>query len=738
MAKRSLRSLCFLVLGTASLLSGAPLQAATYYVSPSGNDGNAGTSTSAPWKTIGKANARLLPGDTVLVMPGTYAETIDPASSGTPAAPISYKAYNAGNKPKIVGRGAAPSWLGGTVSIDQSYIVVDGFALKQAITATGFSYNAMLKGSHNTLRNNVFQNPRTDLDAQWKLDGQHEEAVYLDGAGHLIENNLIERFYIGISVNGTLHTIRGNTIRASLLDAIRLYSDTGKIMGILIENNTLNGSWASDGVQTNGKSDTLQQNGGSQYPTTCGIVVRNNVIYDNAENGVDLKGSCHIVVEGNTIYGARGDNDGCYPLLGQGICDRGAGGAVMHGSHADSEFVIVRRNIVYDNNNGLSVADAHWVVYNNTVVNNNRDFAGPNSSYTVNYDSPPFKGLNLWSSPGAAKNNLVGDHNSVEAALRGNPRSKTELDGNLYFNRFQTPLLQGAVTPHWQGMNFAQWQTALSGYGNVIGKDLHSAVVASPGFISAPAQPLMSQAATLNFGLNASSPAINKGVALTTAAGAGSGNKLKVDNPDYFYDGFGITEGDAIVVGSAQARIKAVDYTAGVLTLDRNISWADKTPVNLPYAGTAPDVGALEYNSSQPSDSGVKLQPVSVTASASRKTEENPAATLDGSFDTYWAATGAGQYIQYDLGSAKVLNHVNLAFLLGDMAPYGNRQYAFDIQVSTNGSTFTTVGGRRTSTGATSNFETYSVVGTTARYVRITMYGSNVNTVNTLTEVELY
>ena len=103
---------------TGFVLAVAPLHAATFYVSTTGNDANGGTS-SAPWRTLGKANVTLRAGDTVLVMPGTYAERIDPAYSGTETAPITYKAFNS-TRPKIVGKGSAQSWLGAVANLDRT------------------------------------------------------------------------------------------------------------------------------------------------------------------------------------------------------------------------------------------------------------------------------------------------------------------------------------------------------------------------------------------------------------------------------------------------------------------------------------------------------------------------------------------------------------------------------------------------------------------------------------------
>jgi hypothetical protein len=52
----------------------AQAAARTYYVSPSGSDGNPGTSPAKPFRTLQKAADSTAPGDTVSIMNGTYTE----------------------------------------------------------------------------------------------------------------------------------------------------------------------------------------------------------------------------------------------------------------------------------------------------------------------------------------------------------------------------------------------------------------------------------------------------------------------------------------------------------------------------------------------------------------------------------------------------------------------------------------------------------------------------------------
>src|SRR5690242_19940317 len=71
-----------------------------YYVSPAGNDASAGTSTSAPWKTITKVNqVNFKAGDQIYFKGGSTFNgtiTLDVNDKGTSTAPIKVSSYGGG------------------------------------------------------------------------------------------------------------------------------------------------------------------------------------------------------------------------------------------------------------------------------------------------------------------------------------------------------------------------------------------------------------------------------------------------------------------------------------------------------------------------------------------------------------------------------------------------------------------------------------------------------------------
>jgi hypothetical protein len=107
--------------------------------------------------------------------------------------------------------------------------------------------------------------------------------------------------------------------------------------------------------------------------------------------------------------------------------------------------------------------------------------------------------------------------------------------------------------------------------------------------------------------------------------------------------------------------------------------------------------------------------------------------TVDGNLATRWSASGDGQWIQFDLGATKNVSALKIAFYVGD-----TRSSTFDIQTSTNGTSWTTIASGLTSSGTTTALETFDVPDASARYVRYLGHGNSLNLWNSLTEVEIW
>jgi hypothetical protein len=87
------------------------LGAATYHVSPSGDDMNNGLSHETAWRSLAKVNGfSFAPGDRVLFQRGgEWREALRPTSSGAPGNPLVFDAYGTGAKPVFWGSNRLPN-----------------------------------------------------------------------------------------------------------------------------------------------------------------------------------------------------------------------------------------------------------------------------------------------------------------------------------------------------------------------------------------------------------------------------------------------------------------------------------------------------------------------------------------------------------------------------------------------------------------------------------------------------
>jgi len=160
---------------------------ATYYVSPTGSASNPGTQA-APW-SLSKANSDLLPGDTAILMDGTYTTWIAPVHDGLPGQPITYIAQN---PHQAVITASNPSILLST----RSYITVDGVKAENVnrwIVGSG--------GDHLTINNCYFRNASGWESARFQYTGGYitvtnchiengTDSLHIrEGQGHYVAGN---------------------------------------------------------------------------------------------------------------------------------------------------------------------------------------------------------------------------------------------------------------------------------------------------------------------------------------------------------------------------------------------------------------------------------------------------------------------------------------------------------------------------------------------------------------------
>ncbi len=170
----------------------------------------------------------------------------------------------------------------------------------------------------------------------------------------------------------------------------------------------------------------------------------------------------------------------------------------------------------------------------------------------------------------------------------------------------------------------------------------------------------------------------------------------------------------------------------------------DKISVTDNEGDTTADV-AVTIVSGTPSGGGgggcSGSQSLSISSATDDGTYEldlSPPKTLDGGFGaahSRWSSQGIGKAITYDLGSAVTVKELLLAWYRGNV-----RTAYFDVQTSTDGSTYQTILSGGQSDGVTPQwqFGTYDVPDTNARYVRIIANGNTENNWNSIMETEIH
>ncbi|MBB5957242.1 hypothetical protein FHS29_003835 [Saccharothrix tamanrassetensis] len=107
--------------------------------------------------------------------------------------------------------------------------------------------------------------------------------------------------------------------------------------------------------------------------------------------------------------------------------------------------------------------------------------------------------------------------------------------------------------------------------------------------------------------------------------------------------------------------------------------------------------------------------------------------TVDGDLSTRWSAQGDGVWIRYDLGSTQVVGSVSIAWHKGDA-----RRNTFDVELSADGSSWTTVLARKSSSGSTLELQDYGFPDASARFLKIVGHGNTSNDWTSITETTVH
>lgn len=564
--KKPIVSMIFWAIFFNIFLSSGFVFGATYYVSKNGSDTNPGTEGS-PWQTIQKAADTLKPGDIVLIRQGVYPEKVTPARSGAEGNYITYSNYGSedvvidaqngkrdacvrvdGKKYlrfiglRLTGASGASGLRAGFHASDQS-----GNLLLEKITADNNRFGILLHGKYSPVSHVIIRNCTANRNTGHGIflyRKVYDTAVgpqnhFFSNAGEKHTYGIeIGTDYPGKKIDGARNiNVYENEIDHNGVQGIR----TWNAMNILINKNYCHHNGAT-GIQIEDGSEN--------------IAVENNLCEYNAqtyeyETGIWVDSAKNAIVSGNYIRGNK---------IGLMV--------------TDSSRVILRRNVVVENNRGVPhLLNAMGLNINSktfsvAVIHNtfSRNGAAQSTKGGISMCShPPVGGVifknNIFSEAKAPYDMWMACQDYVS-------------DYNIIFNTRN-------LAVNWQRKKFSWAQ-----YLNRSGQESHS-IIENPLFMAPEAG---------DFRLDKSSPGIDRGDFLTRTTDSGNGKVIKVGNACFFTDGFGVISGDHIRVGANKPiRIKNIDYENSTITLETSILWNQGDGVSYPFMGSSPDMGAYEF-----------------------------------------------------------------------------------------------------------------------------------------------
>ncbi len=514
--------------------------ATTYYVAKDGNNNWSGLhdspqgnpQTDGPWLTIPKAAYNLRPGDTVYIRAGEYES--DYIVPSTSGTSGQYIVYkNYPSEVVTIKNGI------NQINLDnRSYIIIDGLEFRDA----GGNWITMNGTEHCIIKNCHFEG-----NSAWA-------GIKMNGADY---NKILNNTLIAVCGGGN--------------DGPDDVIWCGESSYNLFEGNDFR----------YGTHNCFDMQGRGPNTTSTGNIIKNNKFYNPWHTALSLfYGGERNLVEGNVILDA---GEACGPNTCPGnACgserDRTQFSRMNHGGlQFGNDLCIIRKNVFVNNGkqsltpkngSGSEENAANNRIYNNTYYKN---YAGLYSNTT----KPVYGNI--------IKNNIFYKNRNYEIYrfLTGSPNN------NYYFNNS----ILGVSPP----VNWNNTKKGISYFESNYPNEWKDNLTLNPKFVSEVPDP---NSKNSDLHLRSTSPMIDAGAFLTQTSSSGSGITISVQDASYFMDGWGSIEGDLIQLeGQDQtARITNVDYDNNIIVVDKSLSWNNSIGISLAYNGSAPDIGAYEYD----------------------------------------------------------------------------------------------------------------------------------------------
>ena len=384
----------------------SPAFAATYYVSTTGDNGNAGTSAGAAWETLQHAHDTATNGDTIMILAGQYYQRVritknsmtwtgevgtivdgsDSLTGWSAYGDGIYRVSTPGYEPfelmalsttaKLSVQKYANSMMNGTVcenccgtGLDVMAFATDALC-ENRIYWDGWEAGFGVTGGFVYLRFRNGEDP-DDMSVRVSPGATTNRGTFTIDGG---DNNIIENMDIGGGLNAValVNNADNNTIRNNILRNGRNQVYVGTATGTIIENNSMDTRLIGS---TAGYAATPYQAGDwstTQHPETKPKLN----IYHHNKFEVGLSGEqsggiyCNpcgssMIVDGNTIIGGTVgvhlDGFGTGAIIRNNLIGYQSAESVYYSEHYDAE---IYNNVFFDNNSGIRIQDMEG--YNGT------------------------------------------------------------------------------------------------------------------------------------------------------------------------------------------------------------------------------------------------------------------------------------------------------------------------------------------------------------------------------------
>lgn len=302
--------------------------AATYYVSPRGDDARPGTSPDAAWRTLTRVNsAKLQPGDAVLLEGGkTFEGPLVPWSSGLPGAPITFSSYGTG-RATIASSVNNIVWFPGV-----SYVTLDNLRL----TSNGADNHVIVSkpdatSAYVTIRNSLITNTGAFginspslSDHDWTIERNtvsqtDETGITFRGSGFRVIGNQILATGLepgeaahGVYAKGPRAQVIGNTIVGFRASGVSIRYEGSIVRGNRISGGLIGVSYFQDKEATAGGTSFIAYNRISNVAEAGiflddssleGFVIASNTIRAIFGNGLNLHRVKSLTLVNNVTTG---------------------------------------------------------------------------------------------------------------------------------------------------------------------------------------------------------------------------------------------------------------------------------------------------------------------------------------------------------------------------------------------------------------------------------------------------